>query len=95
MKSTTVVNGVTLTREQVETALRDLNAPEQPTYIPGDFVTISGYPMRHVVVSHDLRRILQSYYDTLDKNRVGVWTVSLDYGTVYVNDPKNLRKAVK
>lgn len=37
MKDSTIVNGVTLTRQQVEEALKDLNTPQ---FEPGDLVEI-------------------------------------------------------
>lgn len=58
MKNTTTVNGVTLTREQVEAALADLNTPDpilpgtKVTYIEGDYIVVDAKSLLSVADNH-------------------------------------------
>ena len=54
MKNEIVVNGVVLTREQIEGALKELNAPEVPAVVkltPGTKFTYYGY--KYLVINVD------------------------------------------
>ena len=64
MKQSVIVNGVTLSREQVEKALQELNAPAQ--FEPGDIVTSVCFGSRRfLVVGGDLSDVLAKRYGSV------------------------------
>ena len=51
MKSSVTINGVTLSRAQVEQAMKELQEPE---FKPGDIVQVSGQHSPSLVISREL-----------------------------------------
>lgn len=87
MKDTTIVNGVTLTRAQVEGALKDLNAPPPPppTFPPGTRVQFRapGPKFTMIVASPSLDEILRARYSHMSAAHLSL--IRLDDGVVYTS----------
>lgn len=94
MKSSVVINGVILTRQQVEEAVRELEAPE--VFEPGSHVQYDnwagrgGYPLPAtastfvVVNALDVAGLAAS-------TRPGTWLCSLDTGSIFNISASNLK----
>src|SRR5438105_2844763 len=83
MKDIATIDGVTITRTQVEQALKEMNKPE-PTYKdfkPGSLVSTRWG--QAIVVNDQLRRILQVEFKYLS-NDSEVWSISLARGEALV-----------
>lgn len=83
MKTHVTIDGVTLTRAQVETAHKALNEPEAPTFKVGDLVTAYGH--RGIVVqvgpddnitrtSYTLAAVLNRAYGPLESGDIRIVT---------------------
>jgi hypothetical protein len=50
MRNSVTINGITLTREQIEKALSELNTPEPVVFMAGDIIASDKYPECHYMV---------------------------------------------
>lgn len=80
----------TLTREQVEDALAELNKPDLPK--PGDLFSVSSkfqgsIPGQYLAVNTIMRDLMRAKYPTLDVAGRNVWSVDLRKGSAYEHDP--------
>jgi hypothetical protein len=98
MKNSVLVNGVSLSREQVEEALKELNKPEVAKvsdFRAGEkvkhscnwndtFVVLSNKAAEFYFRGHEVTPVIS--YDRY------VWCVNLTNGDIYFNHPANLIK---
>jgi hypothetical protein len=91
VKNSVQVNGVTLSRKQIEDALKELNRPE-PEFRPGDIVRAdyAGYTGDMLVVAASARKILKAYYPTIDHDASRLWVIN-SWGEPCAIDPNRTR----
>ncbi len=85
MRNSVVVNGVSLTREQIEQAIKELNKPEPVVHKRGDVVRHASHNVNYLVVS---RRDIVRLADDVQKN-TGIGDEHLV--PIYINDDGDVR----
>lgn len=67
-EQTVKVDGIVLTRTQVEKAMQELNTPPEPVFKVGDLVTVVGEgERRYLVLGGNANKIYNNLYATLKK----------------------------
>lgn len=84
MRNTVRIEGLELTRAQVEAAVKALDAPE---IFEGGSIVIFG-KTKHAVIDHSSAEPLREAYPWASKN--DVWTVSLATGAIHNLNPTKL-----
>ena len=86
MKNEVTVNGVKLTRAQIEAAIEELNKPLE--FRPGTIVT-NHTGNKYLVVDHPTATILRGRYSAISPTDLVV--ISIGDGVVYFGKPTNYR----